>query len=201
MLRHDPQIVERIWSQFGCIDANFAAEDDIELWREALGQIVADAEFQTSHINDKKLAIFAQIGRWSHWLRPHQTRWIADADGGFAAPIGYGGSGWSRRGLPEFDWSMKLQWNRKTNNWTPTLKPQGKRLLEFRVAIPSRTMLHEQAAVHTIWRPGTPSRPNHKTVQFYGFRKQQSGWQLTAHWSRSDTQGGPTGRPGRGATG
>lgn len=182
--QHPTEATAGIWGQFGCIVEYLDAEDDRAFWELAVRQIIADAEFLAAQNKDKKTAIFAQVGRCSHWLRPHQTRWVADADGGFAAPIGYGGSGYSRYGLPEFDWSLNWQWEPETGHWVPTDKPLGKRQLKFRVAIPSRTKRHDQAAVHTIWTPGAPTTPDKKAVQFYGFRKQDSVWQLTAHWSR-----------------
>ena len=187
MLQHDTEIIDYVWMQFDCIQDLLNSEDDVELWREALGQIIADAQFLASNICDKKTAVFAHVGRCSHWLRPHQSRWTLDADGGFAAPIGYGGSGNSLWGLPEFDCSFKWQWEQNSGEWLPTLKPEGKRLLEFRVAIPSRTLRHQQAAVHTVWRPGTPAAPNKESVQFYGFRNQDTKWKITAHWCQIDT--------------
>ena len=187
MPQHDTELIDRIWSQFRGVEELLDSEDDPELWRVVLGQILADAQYLASNNRDKKITVFAHIGRCSHWLRPHQTRWITAADGRFAAPIGYGGSGYSRRGLPEFDWSLKWQWEREQEKWIPTLKPAGKRRLEFRVAIPSRTRRHQQAAVHTIWRPGTPAAPGEKAVQFYGFRQTDSAWQQTAYWCSSET--------------
>jgi hypothetical protein len=187
MLRHDSETIAHIWSQFHGIARFLDEEDDEMLWQEAIGQIIADARQFASDDSDKKAVVIAHVGRCSHWLRPHQSRWVTNADGGFAAPIGYVGSGFSPRRLPEFDWSLKWQWDRDSVRWIQSKQPNGKRLFEFRIAIPSRTRRHAQAAVHTLWRPGTPANPNNKLVQFYGFRKDPDTWELTAHWSNVET--------------
>ena len=54
--------------------AKLDEEDDPELWRVALRYILAEIE--------PGPGISIEVGRCSHWLRPHQTRWTAD--GGFA---------------------------------------------------------------------------------------------------------------------
>lgn len=62
-------------------------------------------EFSSLGIDEREsYEIFLQIGACSHWFRPHQTR--LTAAGGFALPAGYLGGGFSRDGLPEFDWSV-----------------------------------------------------------------------------------------------
>lgn len=57
------------------------SEDDPELWQVAVQHILA----QLTPVP----GMLVELGRCSHWLRPHQTRWTAD--GGFAWPSGYGG--------------------------------------------------------------------------------------------------------------
>jgi hypothetical protein len=52
--------------------------------------------------------------------------------------------------------------------------------LVFRVAVPARSCLHSQAAVHSVWQPGPPPLPRVPLVQFYGFRR-RSGWSCTAY--------------------
>src|SRR5690348_6387678 len=107
-------------------------EDDPALWAVALDHILAELE--------KKPETTVEIGRCSHWLRPHQTRWTAD--GGFAWPSGYGGHGYSRLGLPLFDWSVVVQWSGE--QWVSPLKQP--RAIGLRITIPSRTTRHSQAA-------------------------------------------------------
>ena len=77
-------------------------DDDAELWRVALNHILVEV--------DKKPGILIHVGRCSHWLRPHQSRWTAD--GGFAWPTGYGSGsgGYSFSALPQFNWSLDLEW-------------------------------------------------------------------------------------------
>jgi len=131
------------------------SEDDPNLWQVVMDTILLDLE--------PVKGMTAEIGRCSHWMRPHQTRWTAD--GGFAAPIGY------HHGTPEFDWSIILEWTGQ--EWIAATDKGAKPVL--RVAIPSRSTRHNQAAVHTLWRTGkeNKSRP-------YGFRKKNDLWQLTA---------------------
>lgn len=137
------------------------SEDDAALWQVALDHILAQLE--------KKHGVTLEVGQCSHWLRPHQTRWTAD--GGFAWPTGYGGTRFSRTGLPLFDWSVILEWTGEA--WAaPSKKPKH---LDLRIALPSRTTRHQQAALHTLWR--------HVRVmerRFYGFRKKDGAWKCTA---------------------
>jgi len=95
-------------------------DDDPNLWREVMASLAQDLEamlFEKSY----KGNIYLVIGACSHWTRPHQTRWTAN--GGFAWPSGYGNSeGWSRLGLPEFDWSCGYQWSSSNNCWKPSKK-------------------------------------------------------------------------------
>lgn len=81
---------------------------------------------------------------------------------GFAWPSGYGGSGFSKLGLPEFDWSILLYWNVFNKAWQPVEKFAGKQRLLFRAALPTRTKQHKQATFHTLWSPGSPNRPKEK---------------------------------------
>src|SRR4051794_8964221 len=78
-------------------------DDDPDLWRAALRYVLAELKPGPD--------ILVEVGRCSHWLRPHQSRW--KADGGFAWPTGYGsgGGGYSVSALPEFDWSVVMGWN------------------------------------------------------------------------------------------
>jgi hypothetical protein len=119
----------------------------------------------------KRAGVLVQVGRCSHWLRPHQTRWTAD--GGFAWPTGYGNGtgGFSKDALPEFDWSVMLAWTGE--HWETARMKSARPAL--RVTIPSRTMWHRQAAVHTVWMTA-----REKERRFYGFRKRDDVWRCTA---------------------
>jgi hypothetical protein len=184
MLKYDSSLTNAIWAQFQPqVVSALAADDDINLWSTAIGHIIADAEFLSVNAKTSR-TVFTEIGRCSHWLRPHQTRWTAD--GGFAWPAGYGGAGYSRSGLPEFDWSLIWQWNADHHKWECTYKPTGKQPLRLRIAIPSRTREHNQAAVHTIWTPGCPTTPKQKLRQFYGFREVDGTWTVTAFQCSND---------------
>jgi hypothetical protein len=155
-----------------------AADDDPDLWRAVLDAVLRDARV-VCRLAPPGWTVVAGVGRCSHWLRPHQTRWTAD--GGFAWPTGYGGPRWSRLGLPEFDWSREWTWDAVAERWRlMTLSPAAN-LLAFRVAVPSRSRRHLQAAIHTVWRPGRPLGCDADVIQFYGFRRRASGWACTAY--------------------
>ena len=167
-----------IQSEFAsAIAAHIGREDDPEFWSTVFGTLLRDFELQ--HFNHaKKNEIFLQIGACSHWLRPHQTQ--LTADGGFAFPSGYlGGSGFSLNGLPEFDWYLILHRNQNTDRWVLSEKFFGKRKLVCRVALPTRTLRHKQAAIHLMWTPGTPEAPTKKLKMYYGFRKRGREWHCT----------------------
>ncbi len=138
-------------------------DDDVEFWQVNLNHILSEVEKDTQ--------VSVEVGRCSHWLRPHQSRWTAD--GGFAWPSGYGsgGGGVSYSALPQFDWSVVLEWTE--TSWKRVKRQSIKHSL--RVTIPSRTKRHQQAVVHTLWHTG-----REKEVVFYGFRKQVYGWACTA---------------------
>ena len=147
---------------FEAVEAKLAADDDRDLWRAALC-VLTDELVQRYGEESRTIACAMVLGACSHWVRPHQTRWTAA--GGFAYPVGY------REALPELDWSLILLF--RDGQLIPVAKLPGKKSILFRVAIPSRTARHKQAAVHTRWSPGG------ETV-FFGFRKVNEKWACVA---------------------
>lgn len=136
-------------------------DDDPELWRAVWYAVIPDFFGPAAELN-------IEFGCCSHWLRPHQTRWTAG--GGFAWPTGYGGSGYSRMGLPLFDWSVQ------TTTRSILARPEdSSNSPRLRVAIPARSRRHAQAAIHTLL-----TRDGQRFVRFYGFRKVAENWQLVA---------------------
>lgn len=167
------------------IKERLSAEDDPALWEQLLYVLAEDASMIESIKNGSGFCI--EVGRCSHWLRPHQTRWT-DA-GGFAWPAGYGdgGYGFSRTGLPGFDWSVILQFAWEPIGWVSPEKSRAKRINSVRVAVPSRTTRHLQAAVHTLWAAGTLDARNKRAV-FYGFRSLDGSWELKACYRGRETK-------------
>lgn len=157
--------------------SRLAPEDDGDFWSAALAVLLHDVETEWGDARSKP-EIYAQIGACSHWLRPHQTRWTAA--GGFAWPSGYGGFGYSRLGLPEFDWFVLLRRDADSQSWRPVEKLTGKKRLILRAALPTRTKRHPQAAVHTIWTPGRLAGRKKGFSRVYGFRKLEGAWQCVA---------------------
>ena len=139
-------------------------EDDLGLWSAVWDYVQRDWEPKSGDI--------LEIGRCSHWLRPHQTRWTEG--GGFAWPTGYG-AGQSRLGLPEFDWSVRMSWNGESWMLPPSFQKLDGRHPVLRLTLPSRTVRHAQAAVHSRWR-----RHRDFEIEFYGFRRLQGVWSCTA---------------------
>jgi hypothetical protein len=124
-------------------------EDDPALWSAVIDAVYPDAR-ALCRVVPAGWAVATQLGRCSHWLRPHQTRWTAD--GGFTWPTGYGGPRWSRVGLPEFDWSREWCW-RPEAGWEAADAVPGPRRVVLRVAVPARSRRHRQARADP-----TPSR-------------------------------------------
>lgn len=162
------------------ICSRLTSDDDASAWPIIIDRVCSDAEYLCRHNPDSKFVAMT-IGCCSHWLRPHQTRWTAD--GGFAWPTGYVGQRHSRLGLPQHDWDVAVHWHGNEARWQqtdPRSRFKPRQILEFRVSVPARTAWHEQAAVFTIWRPGSPPLPKDELIQFYGFRKRDDVWACTA---------------------
>lgn len=146
------------------------AEDDPELWKVVLSVLLEEFRYRHAVVG-KDTECFLQIGACSHWFRPHQSRWTVA--GGFAWPTGYlGGKGFLHHGLPEFDWSVTFRL--AAGKWQPVSKFSGKRKLILRATVPTRTVRHKQAAIHTLWLPAND-------LIFYGFRKLRNVWQCVAN--------------------
>ncbi|MCJ8330936.1 MAG: hypothetical protein MJH11_13245 [Lentisphaeria bacterium] len=159
------------------IESKLSKQDDTSLWHCVLDELALETKY-LSEDGTYKHPIYLTLGCCSHWLRPHQTRWTAA--GGFAWPSGYGDedSSFSRNGLPNLDWEIVLLWD--DEKWCDVSRISGKNKLMLRVAVPARTMIHDQAAIHTCWNPGTPNSPREKITKFYGFRKKNSEWKCVA---------------------
>src|SRR5215471_10346251 len=108
------------------LEERLSAEDDPALWVKVLKVLADDA----STVDIAGSPLYAEIGRCSHWLRPHQTRWTLA--GGFAYPVGYGHGGGFRNGLPNFDWSVTLLYIPESNTWETPPAPPRKRALSIR---------------------------------------------------------------------
>jgi len=173
------------WDDFGTrILVNLGTDDDERLWRAAIDVLFRDAEFLCHHARPKS-PIYTQLGCCSHWLSPHNSgSWLPDAR--FAWPSGYGGGTHSIFGLPEFDWSLIWRWDRGTNRWTRNDRIRSKRPLAFRVTLPARTARRTRAVVHALWLPGSPTVPNVKLLQAYGFVKQDAEWHCTSTYGKDD---------------
>lgn len=138
-------------------------DDDPALWEAVIAALFVGLSVPPGYA--------IEIGRGSHWLRPHGSKWAAD--GGFARPTGYGSGsgGHSRKSLPEFDWSVTLR--KGDLGWEAT--PRESITYRARITIPARSRRHRQAAVHVLWRTGEVTR-----TQFFGFRLRPDGWRCTA---------------------
>jgi len=144
------------------IASKLTAEDDCDFWEIALA-VVTDEFIQRHDEHSKSGDWVLMIGACSHWLRPHQNRWIAA--GGFAAPMGY------QNFMPEFDWSLLFVF--RAGRWTHVKKLPKRRLKLLRIAVPTRTTRHKQAAIHTRWLPGSEE-------VLYGFRNIDGNWECLA---------------------
>lgn len=159
------------------IRSRLSEDDDPKLWAAVFDALTGDFESLYA-ARSAKHEIFLQIGACSHWLRPHQTR--LTAAGGFACPTGYLGGDFAWKGLPEFDWFVILHYDRDAKRWESGERFFGKKKLICRVALPTRTRRHSQAAINVLWSPGTPEHPDRKAATFYGFRKIAGDWKCVA---------------------
>jgi hypothetical protein len=156
------------------IEERLAADDDPGLWVEILRAAAEDASMLRTRYGS---SLYAVVGRCSHWARPHQSRWTAA--GGFSVPLGYGDGEGYVGGLPNLDWNVTLEFDPNRPGWVCPLQSPTKRFRSVRLAIPSRTARHLQAAVHAVWSRATLD-PKQQRTAFYGFRKAGDGWKLVA---------------------
>ncbi len=151
-------------------------EDDLGLWQALLEVLSVDIGVVLA-ATPKTAPIFVEIGLCSHWLRPHQTRWMAA--GGFAWPTGYNptvtGHGFWEHPALERDVSFRVE---PSGVWQAGRAARPRRPLVLRVAVPSRTTRHPQAAVHTVWLPRSPLQPDERQYRFLGFRRAEKTWSL-----------------------
>ena len=168
-----------IWPQFttGIVE-HLTTDDDPDLWAAAIEGVLGDATFLCER-SEGETPVYVRVGCCSHWLSPHNNgSWLKDAR--FAWPSGYGDSGWSIRGLPEFDWSVIWEWNARNEAWNISQRVEGKRPLTLRMTVPARTARHSRAVIHALWTPGSPTTPKKKLTQAYGFEKTDGKWRLSA---------------------
>jgi hypothetical protein len=158
-----------------------SGDDDPALWQEVLHVVAEDAAVLRA--TGGRSGLYVTVGSCSHWARPHQSRWTAG--GGFALPEGYGDGEGFLGGLPNLDWSISLQFDPNGPAWVWPLKSPTKRFNSVRLAIPSRTLRHQQAAIHAVWSAGTLDARRKQTV-FYGFRKSKQSWKLVARSERGE---------------
>jgi hypothetical protein len=155
--------------------------DDPTLWQLAITAILGRARADTLHYTGKD-AIFIEIGCCASWIRPH---WKTAS--GMTAPIGYnptvfhdGGSAWSFRSLPAFDWSLKWQQDVVSGAMLQARGQPTRRPLTYRICVPARTGRHRQATVHTIWAPSSPDNSTRKWFSVYGFKRTNAKWRCFA---------------------
>ena len=151
------------------VENRLTPQDDSQLWEKVLHVLGEEFVARYDAEASPRESWFLRIGVCSHWVRPHQSRWTAA--GGFAWAVGYkGASGWSH-GLPDFDCSLILSFDGE--HWKRVEKFSGKRQVVLRVAVPTRTARHKQAAVHSIWSTS-------HSFTLYGFRKSGGEWRCVA---------------------
>jgi hypothetical protein len=158
------------------ISSKLEADDCLDLWELAVNEIFHDLSFLCQPSN-KSTIITVRIGRCSHWLRPHQTRWAEG--GGFAWPSGYGGRSLSRNGAPQHDWSTEVTWNPNAHNWSPYSPKRYRTSINMRISIPARTKQHDQAAI-PVYSNGSPLIPGGQFKLIYGYRRKKGVWSCEA---------------------
>lgn len=147
---------------FEAFEAKLAVDDDRAFWQIAL-TVLAEEFVQRQREESFSSDWAMMVGACSHWQRPHQARWTAA--GGFAYPEGY------KQHFPKLDWFVILVY--RDGQFISNAKLSGKRVKVLRVAIPSRTARHKQAAVHARW-------PTASKSVLFGFRKVNEKWKCVA---------------------
>ncbi len=146
---------------FDFVEAHLTADDDPEFWQTALSVLADEFAILVSKPGTEKDWAML-VGACSHWRRPHQERWTVA--GGFAWPS-------ENRSFPNLDWSMTLLY--RDGELLPVPKLPGKGIRLFRVAMPSRTRRHKQAAVRACWG-------NTGESVLFGFRCMNAKWRCVA---------------------
>ena len=173
-------IINQLTHQFG-------SEDDPHLWHLAVATFLDDVAYQLQKSPPPR-AVYLVVGGCSSWLRPHQTRYTGR--GGFAWPSGYGGAGYSRTGLPQFDWFSAFL-RSQPNCWELSDPPKlnKRRQVIARLAIPTRTCRHRKAAVHGLLLR-SQQKLDRSRAQLYFFRRSADDWELAAyHFSKGGWSG------------
>ena len=130
--------------------------DDPTLWQAVLRIACSDVSTEVTESQTKR-DVFLVVGPCSSWLRPHQTRWQV-GEHEFAWPSGYGGSAFSRTGLPALDWCCCFQYC-GAGSYTLVDVPRRfkNRQILLRIAIPTQTTARRKASINMYWTPGTPT--------------------------------------------
>ena len=107
-----------LWEVFSQeIEPRLDKDGDPGLWRVALDTILCHS-FAKAEAYTGKDAIIVEVGRCSHWIRPH---WKTRA--GIAWPYGYQrniGNAFSFSSVPAFDWSLRWTQDAAKEEWTLT---------------------------------------------------------------------------------
>jgi len=161
--------------------------DDPQIWKIAVETFLDDVEVKIQESSFRR-PVYLVVGCCSSWLRPHQTRF--SGGGGFAWPAGYGGSRYSRTGLPEFDWFESFLRHRR-GEWGRSTPPRlrKRRQVIARLAVPARTARHSKASVHGLLME-SPRKQEKSRSQLYFFRRSSKGWELiTSNFSQRGWSG------------
>ena len=164
------------------LSAYLSPDDDPALWLAVLRVVNGDISRRFSEV-DSAGDLLLLAGTCSKWLRPHQTRFRVN-DEEFAWPSGYSGLGFSRTGLPEFDWCCCFR--RDGTAFTRIDVPYKitRRQFLVRVAIPTPTMERRKASINVLWTPGTPSDARQPLVRLLAFKKADVQWDLRGGMTR-----------------
>ena len=158
------------------LSAHFGADDDLALWLAVLLFVNGDISRRLSE-SESTRDLLLLVGSCSKWLRPHQTRFRIQ-DEHYAWPSGYSGVGFSRTGLPEFDWCCCFR--RDDSDYMRIDVPHkvAKRQHLVRVVIPTQTRKRTRASINVFWTPGTPADRRQPLVQLLAFHKTGDQWDL-----------------------
>ncbi len=150
-------------------------DDDLQLWSAVLNVAIGDIN-RRFEASESTRDLYLLMGPCSKWLRPHQTRLLIH-DREFAWPSGYGGTSYSRSGLPELDWCccFKRNQDQTFDNIDVPYKITNRKLA-VRIAVPARSLGRHRASVNLMWTHGTPENPRRPIVRLLAFNKIDVNW-------------------------
>ncbi|MGE0190493.1 MAG: hypothetical protein AB7T63_00490 [Planctomycetota bacterium] len=161
------------------------SDDDLLLFTAAAATLLRQIDARWLDRPEAARSIAVGFHRVGAWVRPHQSRWLAD--GSFAAPRSYtphehesaSGATWVVASRAEPDWRVA--------GAPPSLRARRGHFV-LRVSVPARSARHASAAITATWMPRSPWQGRDGTEPrriWLGLRRDAQGcWRPAAQWDQ-----------------